>query len=216
VNLPWLRANADQIASWFGIHAVLAATPLVIGLALALPLGWLANRYRFLYTPLVTFSGLLYTIPSLALFVLLPGILGTQILDPVNVVAALSVYTVALLVRVVADGLASVPPDVEQSARAMGYREFSRVVRVELPIAVPVIAAGMRVAAVTNVSLVSVAAVIGVPELGQLFTEGFQLAFYTPIVTGIVLCVLMALAFDGAVVGLARWLTPWRRAGRSA
>ena len=213
MNLAWLQANAAQITSWFGIHAVLAATPLVIGLALALPLGWLANRYRVLYTPLVTCSGLLYTIPSLALFVLLPGILGTQILDPVNVVAALSVYTVALLVRVVADGLASVPPDVEQSARAMGYREFGRVVRVELPIAVPVIAAGMRVAAVTNVSLVSVAAVIGVPELGQLFTEGFQLAFYTPIVTGIVLCVLMALAFDGAVVGLARWLTPWRRAG---
>lgn len=213
MNLPWLQANAAQIANWFGIHAVLAATPLVIGLALALPLGWLANRYRFLYTPLVTCSGLLYTIPSLALFVLLPGILGTQILDPVNVVAALSVYTVALLVRVVADGLASVSPDVQQSARAMGYREFGRVVRVELPIAIPVIAAGMRVAAVTNVSLVSVAAVIGVPELGQLFTEGFQLAFYTPIVTGIVLCVLMALAFDGAVVGLARWLTPWRRAG---
>jgi len=216
VNWTWLKANAGEIAGWFAIHAVLAAVPLVIGLAIALPLGWLANRNRIVYPPMLTFSGLLYTIPSLALFVLLPGILGTQILDPINVVAALSVYTVALLVRVVADGLASVPPDVVQAARAMGYGEFGLLVRVQLPVAVPVIAAGMRVAAVTNVSLVSVAAVIGVPELGQLFTEGFQLYFYTPIIAGIVLCVVLAMIFDATVVGIARWLTPWRRAGRSA
>jgi osmoprotectant transport system permease protein len=212
MNWAWLQANATQIAGWFGIHAVLAAAPLVIGLAAALPLGWLANRNRIVYPPMITLTGLLYTIPSLALFVLLPGLLGTRILDPINVVAALSVYTIALLVRVVADGLASVPPDVEQAARAMGYGEFGLLVRVELPVAVPVIAAGMRVAAVSNVSLVSVAAVIGVPELGQLFTAGFQLNFYTPIIAGIVLCVVLALIFDATVVGIARWLTPWRRA----
>jgi osmoprotectant transport system permease protein len=212
MNWTWLQDNASQIAQWFGIHAVLAGAPLVIGLAAALPLGWLANRHKFTYPPMITLTGLLYTIPSLALFVLLPGILGTGILDPINVVVALSVYTIALLVRVVADGLASVPPDVEQAARAMGYSEFGLLVKVELPVAVPVIAAGMRVAAVSNVSLVSVAAVIGVPELGQLFTTGFQLNFYTPIIAGIVLCVVLALIFDATVVGIARWLTPWRRA----
>ena len=98
--------------------------PLLIGLIISLPLGWLARRYRWVYPPLVSLAGLLYTIPSLALFILLPGILKTKILDPTNVVVALTIYTVALLVRVVADGLAAVPDDVLQAATAMGYRGF--------------------------------------------------------------------------------------------
>ena len=116
--------------------------PLLIGLALALPLGWLTRRYPRVYTPMVGVSGLLYTIPSLALFVALPGIIGTKILDPVNVVVALTLYTVALLVRTVADGLGAVPEDVKAAATAMGYRRIRRLLSVELPIAIPVIAAG--------------------------------------------------------------------------
>ena len=139
----------------------------MLGLLIALPIGWLAHRYRWLYAPLITIAGLLYTIPSIALFVVLPGLLGTKVLDPINVVVALTLYTVALLVRVVADGLASVPDDVAQAATAMGYKRFQRLVAVELPIAVPVIAAGLRVAAVSNVSLVAVAAMIGVPAAGS-------------------------------------------------
>lgn len=210
--IDYFRANSDEIVNWLGWHARLSALPLVFGLLIALPLGWLARRYRWLYPPLVTTAGLLYTIPSLALFILLPGLLKTRILDPTNVVVALTIYTVALLVRVVADALAAVPEEVLQAATAMGYRRVGRLLRVELPIAVPVIAAGLRVAAVSNVSLVSVAALIGIPQLGQLFTNGFQLSYQTPILLGILLSVLLALVFDSAILLVARLLTPWRRA----
>ena len=210
--IQYYRDNSEQINSWLGWHAQLSALPLLFGLLIALPLGWLARRYRWLYPPLVTVAGLLYTIPSLALFILLPGILKTRILDPSNVVVALTIYTVALLVRVVADALGAVPEEVLQAATAMGYRRIGRLLKVELPIAVPVIAAGLRVAAVSNVSLVSVAALIGVPELGQLFTNGFQLSYQTPILLGILLSVLLALAFDTVIQLAARILTPWQRA----
>ena len=200
-----LRQHAIDVAVSQGTRALLGKK-----------LGWLARRYRWLYPPMVTIAGLLYTIPSLALFILLPGILKTKILNPNNVIVALTIYTVALLVRVVADGLASVSEEVLQAATAMGYRRFGRLVRVELPIAVPVISAGLRVAAVSNVSLVSVSALIGVPELGQLFTNGFQLNYQTPILLGIILSVLLALAFDTVIQLLSRMLTPWRRAVRPA
>jgi osmoprotectant transport system permease protein len=210
--ITYFKEHHSDILTWLGSHVWLAALPVFLGLVIALPLGWLAHRYRWLYAPLVTVAGLLYTIPSIALFVVLPGLLGTKVLDPINVAVALTIYTVALLVRVVADGLASVPDDVAQAATAMGYKRFQRLVAVELPIALPVIAAGLRVAAVSNVSLVAVAATIGVPELGQLFTNGFQLSYFPPIFIGILLCVLLALVFDTVIVLTTRWLTPWRRA----
>ncbi|MBV9592929.1 MAG: ABC transporter permease [Actinobacteria bacterium] len=207
--------NHSQVLSWLWSHAWLSVVPVVIGLIVSLPLGWLARRYRWVYPPMVSLTGLLYTIPSIALFVVMPSLLGTRILDPINVVVALSVYTVALLVRVVADGLGSVPEEVNQAATAMGLTRFQRLLKVELPIAVPVIAAGLRVAAVSNVSMVAVAATIGVPELGQLFTNGFQLSvsgpYYPPILLGLILCVILALVLDFAIVLLNRSLTPWRR-----
>jgi osmoprotectant transport system permease protein len=210
--ITYFRQHHDEIISWLGNHVWLSALPVLLGLIIALPLGWLAHQYRWLYAPLVSIAGLLYTIPSIALFVVLPGLLGTKVLDPINVAVALTIYTVALLVRVVADGLASVPDDVAQAATAMGYKRFQRLVSVELPIAVPVIAAGLRVAAVSNVSLVAVAATIGVPELGQLFTNGFQLSYFPPIFIGILLCVALAIVFDTVIVLATRMLTPWRRA----
>jgi osmoprotectant transport system permease protein len=214
--IDWLTSNAGQITAWFGWHAWLAVAPLVLGLAISLPLGWLARRYRRLYPPMIGLTGLLYTIPALALFVALPAVLRTKILDPVNVVAALTLYTLALLVRTVADGLAAVPDDVLQAATAMGYRRLHRLLRVELPVAVPVIGAGLRVAAVSNVSLVSVAAIIGVPELGLLFTDGLQRSFPGEILMGILLCVVLAVILDGLILGLVRLLTPWQRAVSSS
>jgi osmoprotectant transport system permease protein len=211
--IDWLSRNLDEIAELFGWHATLSVLPLLLGLVISIPLGWLARQYRWLYPPLVGVTSLLYTIPSLALFVALPAVLGTRILDPVNVVVALTVYTVALLVRTVADGLAAVPDDVRQAATALGFQPLRRLLQVELPVAVPVIGAGLRVAAVSNVSLVSVAAIIGVPELGMLFTDGFQRAFLTPLITGIGLCVVLALALDGVVLAVTRALTPWERVG---
>lgn len=196
-------------------HAYLAGVPLLLGLLISLPLGWLAVRRRWLYPPLVGGTGLLYTIPSLALFVLLPGILGTRILDPVNVIAAMTLYTIALLTRTVADGLGAVPDHVRQAATAMGYGRGRRFLSVELPLAVPVVSAGLRVAAVSNVSMVSVAALIGVSQLGLLFTDGFSRGAMGPILVGIAACVLLAILFDLLILAATRALTPWLRAVRT-
>jgi osmoprotectant transport system permease protein len=211
--MTWFLDHVDDVLTLAREHVYLAGLPLLLGLLIALPLGWLARRYRALYTPLTAGFGLLYTIPSLALFILLPGILGTKILDRNNVLVAMTIYTVALLVRTVADALAAVPEDATQAATAMGFTRFRRFFAVELPLAVPVIAAGMRVAAVSNVSIVSVAAAIGIPQLGLLFTDGFARTFYDPIIVGLAACFVLALAFDLVILAVARVLTPWQRAG---
>ena len=209
--MTWFLDHLDDVMSRTEQHVYLAGVPLVLGLVIALPLGWLARRHRALYAPLTAGFGLLYTIPSLALFVLLPSIIHRQILDPVNVLVAMTLYTVALLVRTVADGLGAVPEHVQQAASAMGYGRVKRFFAVELPLAVPVISAGMRVAAVSNVSIVSVAAIIGIPQLGLFFTDGFDRSFYDPIVVGILACVVLALLFDVVIILLTRILTPWLR-----
>lgn len=214
--MTWFLTHLPQLGGLMLTHAVLAVIPLVIGLVLALPLGWLAQRFGWLRAPLIAGTGLLYTIPSLALFVLMPLVLGTGILDPINVVIALSVYTVALLVRTVADGLAAVPDDVVQAATAMGVGPVRRFFTVELPLAVPVIAAGLRVAAVSNVSVVSVAALLGIAQLGSLFTDGFARDFVDPIVVGIGACMVLALVLDVVILAAGRVLTPWTRRGRTA
>ncbi len=211
--MEWVLGHLDDIAAYTVDHAWLAGLPLLVGSILAVPLGWLSRQYRWLYTPLVAGTGLLYTIPSLALFILMPLFLGTRILDAVNVLVAMTIYTLALMVRTVADALRAVPDSVIASATAMGLRPVRRLFTVELPLAVPVIAAGMRVAAVSNVSIVSVAALIGVPQLGSLFTDGFQRDFLDPILAGLVACVLLALAFDLVIVLVTRLLTPWQRGG---
>lgn len=206
----WVVDNADRIVELFAQHVLLSVSPLLLGFVLSIPIGWLAVRYPRSYAPIIAVTSLFFTVPSLALFVVLPAVLGTGNLSALNVVVALTIYTVALLVRTVADGLKSVDDDVLQAATAMGYRRLPRLLTVELPIAVPVLAAGLRVAAVTNVSLVSVAALIGIPQLGQLLTDGYQRRFAAPLVTGIVLAVLLALALDFIIVRAARALTPWR------
>ncbi|MDO5740746.1 MAG: ABC transporter permease [Ornithinimicrobium sp.] len=190
-------------------HLYLAGVPLLIGLAISLPLGWLAHRLRWLGPPIIGGTGLLYTIPSLALFIMLPLILGTQILDDSNVLVAMTLYSVALLTRTVADGLASVPTAVRAAATAIGYGELRRLVAVDLPLAIPVITAGMRVTAVSNVSIVSIAALIGVSQLGMLFTEGFNRNAMGPIVVGVGACVALSMSLDALIALASRLLTPW-------
>lgn len=208
----WIGRNSDMVAGLLGDHLYLALTPILLGLILALPVGFAACRKPWLRPVLLAGSGILYAIPSLALFVVLPGILGTQILDPLNIVIALTVYTFALLARTVMDGLASVSDQVMQAATALGYRRWRQMATVELPIAVPVIIAGVRVATVANISLVSVGALIGTGGLGELFTMGFQRNFFTPIIVGVVLSVVLALVADALLVLAQRVLTPWARA----
>lgn len=214
---PWtyFRDHQSDVLHWTWTTVWLAAVPLFIGLVIALPLGWLASRYRWTYPPVVTTAGLLYTIPSLVLFLVLPGLIGTQILAPINVAIALTVYTVALLVRVVADGLSSVSSTTLSAASAMGYTNRQRLFAVQLPIAVPVIGAGLRVAAVSNVSLVSVASLLGVAQLGTLFTDGSQLNSLSPILLGLIMIIVLALLFDIVILVGIRLLTPWQRAVRS-
>jgi osmoprotectant transport system permease protein len=207
----YLSNNWDTVLTALKQHIWLALVPVVIGFVLSLPIGYLGVRFSWLYHPLANVCGVLYSIPSLALFVFLPVLLGTKILAPLNIVVALTIYTVALLARTVADGLKSVDPLVVQSATAMGYRRLRRLTDVELPVALPVILAGLRVATVANISLVSVGALIGVGGLGQLFTRGFQLFYVEPIVVGIVLSVLLAGLADLVIVLLGRLVTPWTR-----
>jgi osmoprotectant transport system permease protein len=210
--ISYLQDHFQQTVDRFLTHAWLAVLPLAVGLLLAIPLGWLASRYRRLYPGVINLAGLLYTLPSVALFVIMPSIIHTQILSPVNVLVALTIYTVALLVRVIADALIAVPADVRAAAVAMGFTGFGRFLRVDLPIAVPVIVAGLRVAAASNVGLVSVGALIGVNQLGSLFTEGFTLDVGSIVLLGILLCVLLAVILDTAIVLAGRRLTGWQRA----
>ncbi|HWN34055.1 MAG TPA: ABC transporter permease subunit [Pseudonocardia sp.] len=212
----WIPRNGSLILGLLGEHLILSLLPVLIGLVLAVPLGWLASRSRIARAILIPSAGVLYTVPSLVLFIVLPIILGTRILDPINVVVALAIYTVALLVRSVADALAAVPAMVVAAATAMGFRPTRRFVSVEFPLAVPVLIAGLRVATVSNISLVSVGAAIGVGGLGQLFTDGFDRSFPTEIITGIVLSMLLALVADALLVGLGHFATPWSRVGGRA
>ncbi len=208
----YFLSNRQQVQGWAVTTIWLAAVPLAAGLALVLPAGWAASRFRWVYPPLVSLAGALYTIPSLVLFLLLPGILGTRILDTANVAVALTIYTFALLVRAVADGLSTVNADTLAAASAMGYTGCQLVFGVQLPLAVPVIGAGLRVAAVANLSLVSVASIIGTSQLGQLFVTGSNLGILTPVVLGLICFVILALCFDLVIQLAMRLLAPWRRA----
>jgi osmoprotectant transport system permease protein len=214
--VTWVLANLGLIGDLVVEHLAFALPPVVLGLLLALPVGWLAHRAPAARSIVVNVAGLLYTVPSIAVFVLLPPLLGIGILDPANVLVALTIYTFALLVRTVTDALGAVPPVVVNAATAMGYRPLRRFLAVELPLAVPVVLAGLRVAAVSSISLVTVGAVIGFGGLGRMFTDGFQRDIPAEIVAGIVLVLLIALVVDGLLLLLGRALTPWDRARPTA
>ncbi len=208
-------SNRDLVLDQFLQHVYLSLMPLVLGFVVALPLARLTQQVRWLRGATLGTANVFYTIPSLALFVLIPGVLGTPILSPVNVIIALTIYTAALLVRPVLDALESVPGHVIAAATALGYRSHRRFLAVEVPLAVPVLTSAVRVASVSNISLVSVGALIGIGGLGRLFTDGFQRDYPVQIVVGIVLTLVLALAVDLLLVTAWKMLTPWERAGRA-
>ena len=211
----WLQNNLADIASYLGQHVVLAVVPVLAALVLALPLGYLVFRTGRGANPILAVLGVIYSIPSLALFVALPVVLGTPILDPLNVVVALTIYSVALLVRSVVDGLRSVPVAVKQSASAVGFSRWGRLRKVELPLAMPVIFAGLRVVTVSNIALVTVAVLVASGGLGQLFLRGYNSIFYTPLIVGLILTVLLALLADGVILLIQRGTLPWARRQRA-
>jgi osmoprotectant transport system permease protein len=211
--MDWFLANSGQVFTLAGQHLVLAVLPMVFGLLISIPLAQIARQNKALRSVVVTASSLLYTIPSLALFIILPTIIGTRILDPVNVVVALTIYAVALLVRAALDAFDSVDEDLRQAAVAMGFKPVARFLQIDLPLSLPVMFAGLRVVSVSNISLVSVAALLGIGNLGMLFTSGLQRDFVTEVVVGIIAILILALLMDGVLVLLERLLTPWTRAG---
>jgi len=215
--VEYLEINGSTVLQSLLDHLYISLVPVVIAFVLSLPLGFLVVRYGWMRVPLLTLSSILYTIPSIALILLIPGLIQTGYLDPNNVVIALAVYGLALLVRTTADGLDSVDPLVVQAATAMGYKPVRRWFTVELPLALPVVLAGLRVATVASVSMASIAALVGIGGLGQLFTRGFQLGFYPPpIVIGLVLSVMLAVVADLVIVLVQRAVTPWTRARQGA
>lgn len=209
--MTWIVNNLDFIAQLMIAHLAIALPPIVLSFVISIPIGWVANRFRWSRGVLLTVCGLLYAVPSLPLFVALPTIIGTGLQDPINVVIGLTLYGIALMVRTTADGLASVDADIRQSASAVGFSGPGRFWRVELPLAGPVLLAGLRVVAVSTVSLTTVGAVLGIKSLGLLFTDGIQRNIPEEIWTGIVLTVAIALVLDGLIVLIGRLVMPWSR-----
>jgi osmoprotectant transport system permease protein len=166
---------------------------------------------------IVVVASLLYTVPALPLFLVLPAILGTSYLDPVNVVIAMTIFGVALMARSSADAIDAVDADVVSASEALGYSPAQRFARVEFPLAGPVLLAGIRVVSVSTISLVTVGALIGIPNLGFLLTDGLKRGISAEILTGIVLTIVLALVFDLILVAIGRLVMPWTRgSGRTA
>lgn len=198
------------------VHLRLALVPVAIGLAIAVPLGMLVQRAPVARRVTTVTASLVFTIPSLALFVVLPLIIGTRILDEANVIVALTAYTTALLVRAVLEALDAVPAVVRDAAIAVGYSPIARKVKIELPLSIPVLTAGLRVIVVTNIAMVSVGSVIGIGGLGTWFTAGFQTNKSDQIVAGIIAMFVLAVVLDSLIMLTARVATPWERSGRGS
>jgi osmoprotectant transport system permease protein len=214
--MTWVLANIAQIWDLTLDHILLSIPPILLGFLFAVPIGWLAHRYRLSRGVLLTVCGLLYTIPSLALIVAMPTVLGTQILDPANLIVTLTIYAVALMVRTATDAFDAVSGDVTQSATAVGFGAWRRFWQVQLPLAGPVLLAGLRVVSTSTVSLVTLGALVGMSGLGYFFTNGYQRNFATEILVGIVGTILIAVVFDVLLVVAGRILLPWARVDAAA
>jgi osmoprotectant transport system permease protein len=208
VRWDWIGDHLDEIWARTLEHLQLTGLTLVIGFAISFPLALLAHRHRRLYPPITWVTGVLYTIPSLALFVTLLPFTG---LGTTTALIGLVAYTLLIFIRNTVAGLDGVPEDAKEAARGMGYTPRQILWRVELPLALPVIIAGVRIAAVTTVGLVTITALIGLGGLGHFILEGLQLFFSTATIVGAVLSVALALAVDGALLLVQRMLTPWAR-----
>lgn len=209
--MNWLWQNLGRVGELALVHLALSVPAIILSFVIAIPIGYLAHRQRWARGALLSLCGLLYAIPSLALLISLPPITGFSIRSPINLVVALTMYGIAVMLRTAADAFDAVEPDTRLAATALGYSGARRFWAVELPLAGPVLLAGLRVVVVSTVSLVTVGAVIGVASLGSLFTDGFQRGIEVEIVTGIVATMALALLLDGACVLGGRLLMPWAR-----
>lgn len=212
--MTWIFENWERFWEVTEVHLRLSVVPVLVGFVLAIPIGWWASRSRRARAVLFPFANVLFTIPSIALIVITPVLIGTKILDEINVIVPLTVYTVALMIRSVADALSAVPGNVVAAANAMGFRPLRRFLTVDFPLALPVTIAGLRVATVSNISMVSVGALVGLGGYGQLFTEGYQTDNSDKVLAGLIGTVVLAVLADGLLLLIGRLLTPWARVGR--
>lgn len=209
--MTWISNNISEIASLFGCHVAIALPVIFFSVVLSIPIGWASSRRKCLGHSLVAGLELLYAIPSLALFVLVPAIFGIGLRSYTNILIVLVIYGVAVLVRSCAEAFDSVPSDARDAADACGFSLWRRFWMVDLPLSLPVCIAGIRVMAVSTISLVTVGSVIGIQSLGTLFTDGFQRGLMEEVTAGLVLTVLFAIIVDLAIVAIGKLLTPWIR-----
>ena len=214
--MQYLFTHLDDAWALTVIHLRLSLIPVLLGLLVAVPLGALVQRTKTLRRITTLTASIVFTIPSLALFVVLPLIIPTRILDEANVIVALTLYTTALLVRAVPEALDAVPAQVRDAATAVGYRPVARMLKVDLPLSIPVLVASLRVVAVTNISMVSVGSVIGIGGLGTWFTAGYQADKSNQIIAGIVAIFVLAIVVDTLIMLIGKALTPWTRASRAS
>jgi osmoprotectant transport system permease protein len=207
----WIERNTELIWTSLREHIILTVIAVGLGLLIALPLGVAAVRWRRLYPPSLAVTGVLYTIPSLAAFAFLVPYTG---LSRTTALIPLVSYTLLILLRNVVTGLQQVPPEVKDAADGMGYTRWKRLIAVELPLALPAIVAGVRIATVTIIGLTAVSGLLAIPNLGQLILVGRRRPIRTAITVGILLSVMLAVIADLVLIGLQRLLTPWSRAER--
>jgi osmoprotectant transport system permease protein len=204
----WIPQNWTLIWQYTLDNAFLGLVPPLIGLVISIPLGIASVRYRWLYPPLLSLTSAIYALPALALFVVLIDYTG---LGNLTVIIPLTLYSLCILLPNVVDGLRGVADPVRQAATAMGFGQVRRLVQVELPIAIPVVMAGLRVAVVSSISLASLGQLIGVSSLGYFFIDGFQRDFPTEIYVALALVIGLALICDLILVAIGKLLTPWQR-----
>jgi osmoprotectant transport system permease protein len=210
IRWDWIVDNLDQIGRRLGEHVYMTLLAVAIGFAISFTLAVLIRRRPRLYGPIIGVSGILYAIPSVALFALLVPFTGLSVL---SAEIALVSYTLVILIRNIVTGLEGVPAEVVEAAVGMGYTPSQRLWRVELPIALPVIVAGLRIATVTTIGLVTITTLIGAGGLGYLIVNtGIRRFFDTSTYTGVVLSVALAIAADLLLLALQRRLTPWAHA----
>lgn len=208
INWDWLSTHVPAVLAALQQHITLTVIAVVTGLVLSIPIGVLAHSWPAIRVPTLGALGVFYTIPSIALFALLIPYTG---LTAATAEIPLIGYNLLVLVRNVVVGLESVPPDVLDAADGMGYRRLARLVRIELPLALPAIFAGLRIATVSTIGIVTVAAVIGIGGLGQLILKGLIESFHTPLVVATVLSIALAVFVDLSLAGMQRIALPWSR-----
>ncbi|GAA3523026.1 ABC transporter permease [Nocardioides daeguensis] len=210
--MSWLDANRDYVLDMLLQHVRLSVPAIVISVLVAVVLGRVAWRWPRAGTVVLGSASLLYSVPALPLLIVIPVLLGIPLRSGLTLVVALAVYGTALLAGTAADAFGSVDARVREAAEAMGYSRAGLLWKVDLPLAVPVLLSGIRVVTVSTVSLVTIGALVGIPSLGNLLTDGFQRDIRAEIVTGVLGTMLLAVTLDALLVALGRVVTPWRAA----